>query len=61
MCRSAIGLSDIVVHQRAVPKIVGGRSQEGHQTISRWTTIGTRLKALTDPHLWFAYWIGVAS
>jgi hypothetical protein len=50
---------DIVVHQRAIPnnllaievrKAANRQSPEHDQQ---------KLRALTDPHLWFAYWIGV--
>jgi len=50
---------DIVVHQRAVPKnllAVEVRKATNHQPVDHDRH---KLKALTDPHLWFAYWIGV--
>jgi hypothetical protein len=50
---------DIVVHQRAVPKnllAVEVRKAANHQPLDHDRY---KLKALTDPHLWFAYLIGV--
>jgi hypothetical protein len=50
---------DIVVHRRAVPKnllAVEVRKAANHQPLDHDRH---KLKALTDPHLWFAYWIGV--
>ena len=50
---------DIVVHQRAVPKnllVVEVRKAANHQPLDHDRH---KLRALTDPHLWFAYWIGV--
>jgi hypothetical protein len=50
---------DIVVHRRAVPNnllAVEVRKAASHQPIEHDRH---KLKALTDPHLWFAYWIGV--
>jgi hypothetical protein len=50
---------DIVVHQRAVPQnllAVEVRKAANYQPIEHDRH---KLKALTDPHLWFAYWIGV--
>jgi hypothetical protein len=50
---------DIVVHQRAIPNnllAVEVRKSANHQPIEHDRH---KLKALTDPHLWFAYWIGV--
>jgi hypothetical protein len=50
---------DIVVHQRAVPKnllAVEVRKAANHQPVDHDRH---KLKALTDPHLWFAYRIGV--
>ena len=50
---------DIVVHQRAIPNnllAVEVRKSANHQPIEHDQH---KLRALTDPHLWFAYWIGV--
>ena len=50
---------DIVVHRRAVPKnllAVEVRKAANHQPVDHDRH---KLKALTDPHLWFAYRIGV--
>ena len=50
---------DIVVHQRAIPNnllAVEVRKAANHQPLEHDQH---KLRALTDPHLWFAYWIGV--
>jgi len=50
---------DIVVHKRAVPNhllAVEVRKAANHQPPEHDQH---KLRALTDPHLWFAYWIGV--
>ena len=50
---------DIVVHQRAIPNnlvAVEVRKAGNHQPLEHDQH---KLRALTDPHLWFAYWIGV--
>jgi hypothetical protein len=50
---------DIVVHQRAVPNnllAVEVRKASNHQPIEHDQH---KLKAMTDPHVWFAYGIGV--
>ena len=50
---------DIVVHQRAIPNnllAVEVRKSANHQPIDHDQH---KLRALTAPHLWFAYWIGV--
>ena len=50
---------DIVVHQRAIPNnllAVEVRKSANHQPLEHDQH---KLRALTDPHLWFAYWIGV--
>jgi hypothetical protein len=50
---------DIVVHQRAIPRhllAVEVRKAANYQPIEHDRH---KLRALTDPHLWFAYWIGV--
>jgi hypothetical protein len=50
---------DIVVHQRAIPKnllAVELRKSTNHQPVEHDRH---KLRALTDPNLWFAYWIGV--
>ena len=50
---------DIVVHQRSVPNnllAIEVRKASNHQPIEHDRH---KLRALTDPHIWFAYWIGV--
>jgi hypothetical protein len=50
---------DIVVHQRAIPNnllAVEVRKSANRQPLDHDQH---KLRALTDPHLWFAYWIGV--
>jgi hypothetical protein len=50
---------DIVVHQRRVPKnhiALEVRKAPNHQPLEHDRH---KLRALTDPHIWFAYWIGV--
>jgi hypothetical protein len=50
---------DIVVHQRAIPNnllAVEVRKASNHQPIEHDQQ---KLKAMTDPHVWFAYGIGV--
>ncbi|SHK12111.1 hypothetical protein SAMN05444159_2472 [Bradyrhizobium lablabi] len=50
---------DIVVHQRAIPNnllAIEVRKASNHQPPEHDQH---KLRALTDPHLWFAYWIGV--
>ena len=50
---------DIVVHQREIPNnllAIEIRKASNHQPIEHDQH---KLKGLTDPHLWFAYWIGV--
>ena len=50
---------DIVVHQRAIPNnllAVEVRKAANHQAPDHDRH---KLRALTDPHLWFAYWIGL--
>ena len=50
---------DIVVHQREIPNnllAVEVRKFGNHQPVEHDQH---KLRALTDPHLWFAYWIGV--
>jgi hypothetical protein len=49
---------DIVVHQRTVPNnllAIEVRKADNHQPIEHDRH---KLRALTDPHIWFAYWIG---
>ena len=49
---------DIVVHQRAIPNnllAIEVRKATNHQPPEHDRH---KLRALTDPHLWFAYWIG---
>jgi len=50
---------DIVVHQREIPNnllAIEVRKAANHQPPEHDQH---KLQALTDPHLWFAYWIGV--
>ena len=50
---------DVAVHQRAVPNnllAIEVRKAINHQPIEHDRQ---KLRALTDPHVWFAYWIGV--
>jgi hypothetical protein len=50
---------DLVVHQRVVPNnllAIEVRKAINHQLIEHDQR---KLMALTDPHLWFAYWIGL--
>ena len=50
---------DIVVHQRTVPNnllAIEVRKASNHQPVEHDRH---KLRALTDPHIWFAYWIGV--
>ena len=50
---------DIVVHQRAIPNNLLAdevRKSANHQPLDHDQH---KLRAMTDPHLWFAYWIGV--
>jgi hypothetical protein len=50
---------DIVVHQRDIPNnllAIEVRKATNHQPPEHDQH---KLRALTDPHLWFAYWIGV--
>jgi hypothetical protein len=50
---------DIVVHQREIPNnllAIEIRKSGNHQPLEHDQH---KLRALTDPHLWFAYWIGL--
>jgi hypothetical protein len=50
---------DIVVHQRDIPNnllAIEVRKAANHQPPEHDQH---KLRALTDPHLWFAYWMGV--
>ena len=50
---------DIVVHQREIPSnllALEVRKAANHQPLAHDQH---KLRALTDPHLWFAYWGGV--
>jgi hypothetical protein len=50
---------DIVVHQREIPNnllAIEVRKSTNHQPPEHDRH---KLQALTDPHLWFAYWIGI--
>ena len=50
---------DIVVHQRDIPNnllAIEVRKASNHQPPEHDQH---KLQALTDPHLWFAYWIGI--
>ena len=49
---------DIVVHHRSVPEnllAIELRKAVNHQPVEHDRH---KLRALTDPHIWFAYWIG---
>jgi hypothetical protein len=50
---------DIVVHQRDIPNnllAIEVRKASNHQPPEHDQH---KLRALTDPHLWFAYWLGI--
>jgi hypothetical protein len=50
---------DIVVHQREIPNnllAIEVRKAANHHALEHDQQ---KLRALTDPHLWFAYWVGV--
>src|SRR3954471_20241064 len=50
---------DIVVHQREIPNnllAIEIRKSGNHKLLEHDQH---KLRALTDPHLWFAYWIGL--
>jgi hypothetical protein len=50
---------DVAVHQREIPNnllAIEVRKAGNHQPLDHDQH---KLRALTDPHLWFAYWIGV--
>jgi hypothetical protein len=50
---------DVVVHQREIPNnllAIEIRKTGNHQSPEHDLQ---KLRALTDPHLWFAYWIGL--
>lgn len=50
---------DLVVHRRAIPNnllAIEVRKAGNHQPVEHDQR---KLAALTDPHLWFAYWIGL--
>ena len=50
---------DIVVHQREIPNnllAIEIRKLSNHQSLAHDQQ---KLRAMTDPHMWFAYWIGV--
>lgn len=50
---------DIVVHQRDIPNnllAIEVRKASNHQPPEHDRH---KLRAMTDPHLWFAYWVGV--
>ena len=50
---------DIVVHQREIPNnlvAIELRKDSNHQPVEHDRH---KLVALTDPHIWFAYWIGL--
>ena len=50
---------DIVVHQREIPNnllAIEIRKASNHQPPDHDRH---KLRAMTDPHLWFAYWIGI--
>ena len=49
---------DIVVHQRAIPNnllAIEVRKAANHHSLEHDQQ---KMRALTDPHLWFAYWMG---
>lgn len=50
---------DVAVHQREIPNnllVVELRNASNHTSLDHDQH---KLRALTDPHVWFAYWIGV--
>jgi hypothetical protein len=50
---------DVVVHQREIPNnllAIEVRNATNHTSLEHDQQ---KLKAMTDPHVWFAYWIGV--
>lgn len=50
---------DIVVHQRQTPRCllaIEVRKAGNHQPVEHDRR---KLQAMTDPHVWFAYWIGL--
>lgn len=50
---------DVAVHQREIPNnllVVELRNAGNHTSLEHDQH---KLRALTDPHIWFAYWIGV--
>lgn len=50
---------DVAVHQREIPNnllVVEIRNATNHTSLDHDQH---KLRALTDPHVWFAYWIGV--
>ncbi|MFT4121256.1 hypothetical protein [Bradyrhizobium sp.] len=50
---------DVVVHQREIPNnllAVEVRKANNHTSLEYDQH---KLRALTDPHVWFAYWVGV--
>ena len=50
---------DVVVHQREIPNnllAIEIRKASNHTPLEHDQH---KLKAMTDPHVWFAYWIGV--
>jgi len=50
---------DVVVHQREIPTnlLSGEIRKAGNHTPLEHDQ--HKLRALTDPHVWFAYWVGV--
>lgn len=50
---------DVAVHQREIPNnliVVEVRNASNHTSLEHDQH---KLRALTDPHIWFAYWLGV--
>ncbi|MBR0830593.1 hypothetical protein JQ596_34305 [Bradyrhizobium manausense] len=50
---------DVAVHQREIPNnllVIEVRNATNHTPLEHDQH---KLRALTDPHIWFAYWIGV--
>ncbi|MBR0714553.1 hypothetical protein [Bradyrhizobium liaoningense] len=50
---------DVAVHQREIPNnllVIELRNASNHTSLDHDQH---KLRALTDPHVWFAYWLGV--
>src|SRR5258707_327645 len=50
---------DIVVHQRAIPNNLLATELRRASNNQPPEHAHHKLRAMTDPHLWFAYWMGV--